>query len=253
MSVASLASLPTALGLSERPYVYLVGGGGKTTLMFTLARLLVARGHTVVTSTSTRIWRPDDHPVVLGAEPVERVRAALATARHVTVAAGEEGEKLVGFSPSVLDELWSDLRPDVLLVEADGSRGRPLKGHAPHEPVVSANASQLIAVVGADAVGSPLDENHVHRAAIAGRLLGLPLGRSLAVEPIARLLEHPAGMLRNLPADMPVAAVVTRGDRGPATLLAARLAAGRFAPVVACELCGDAPWVGEVLAADSSS
>ncbi len=245
----SLATLPEALGLREHPYAYLVGGGGKTTLMFTLARLLAARGCTVITSTSTRIGRPGPErspAVVVAEEPsvlIEQARVALARVGHVTVARREEApySKLHGLGTDVLDALYQAVQPDFLLVEGDGSKGRPLKGHAAYEPVVSSGASMVIAVVGADAVGCPLDEAHVHRAAVVQGLLGLEEGSRLGVADVVRLLEHPEGMLRSVRASVPVAAAVTRAARGPARELAAALAAGSFAPVVACELCGAEP------------
>ena len=43
-----------------------------------------------------------------------------------------------------------------MLVEADGSRRLPLKAHAPHEPVIPANAQRVVLVVGADGFGKPI-------------------------------------------------------------------------------------------------
>ena len=58
-----------------------------------------------------------------------------------------------------------------MLVEADGSRGLPLKAHAPHEPVIPPNAQRTVLVVGADGFGRPVAEA-CHRperwAALAG-------------------------------------------------------------------------------------
>ena len=60
---------------------------------------------------------------------------------------------------------------DYVLVEADGSAGRPLKAHAPHEPVIPPEASNVILVVGASGFGRPIREA-AHRperyAALAG-------------------------------------------------------------------------------------
>ena len=48
-----------AFDLPDRPYVFLIGGGGKTTLMFALAKSLSDGGHSVVTTTSTKIHYPE--------------------------------------------------------------------------------------------------------------------------------------------------------------------------------------------------
>ena len=56
-----------------------------------------------------------------------------------------------------------------MLVEADGSRGLPLKAHAPHEPVIPDCAGQTVLVVGSGGLGRPVREA-VHRPEIFCRL-----------------------------------------------------------------------------------
>jgi probable selenium-dependent hydroxylase accessory protein YqeC len=81
--------LPKAGGV-----ISLVGAGGKTTLMFRMARELAAAGETVLTTTTTRIYRPEAaqsaHVVV--ADELSAALPALARrlrqSRHVTAAAG---------------------------------------------------------------------------------------------------------------------------------------------------------------------
>lgn len=58
-----------------------------------------------------------------------------------------------------------------MLVEADGSRRLPLKAHAPHEPVIPANAQRVVLVVGADGFGKPIRDvchRSEHYAALCG-------------------------------------------------------------------------------------
>jgi probable selenium-dependent hydroxylase accessory protein YqeC len=47
---------------------------------------------------------------------------------------------------------------DYVLVEADGSKGLPLKAHGSHEPVVPEDTDHLIWVVGASGFGRPAGE-----------------------------------------------------------------------------------------------
>ena len=58
-------------------------------------------------------------------------------------------------APSLPFSLLEQLA-DYVLVEADGSRRLPLKAHAPHEPVIPANAQRVVLVVGADGFGKPI-------------------------------------------------------------------------------------------------
>ncbi len=50
--------LKEALGIKPGEVISLVGGGGKTTLMFALARELASSGKTVITTATTKILEP---------------------------------------------------------------------------------------------------------------------------------------------------------------------------------------------------
>lgn len=139
----------SALLAVEKGVTALIGGGGKTTLMYTLAEELRRRG-TVIVTTSTHIQRPEQYPVLTAAD---NVAAALAAHGAVCVA-GETAEgKLC--APALSFEVLAALA-DFVLVEADGSRRLPLKAHAPHEPVIPPNARRTVYVVGADGFGHPI-------------------------------------------------------------------------------------------------
>ena len=135
----------------EQGVTALIGGGGKTTLMHTLAEELRRRG-TVVVTTSTHIQRPEQYPVLTAADSAA-VSAALA-AHGVVCVAGETAEGKLA-APALSFETLAQLA-DFVLVEADGSKRLPLKAHAPHEPVIPANTRQTVYVVGADGFGRPI-------------------------------------------------------------------------------------------------
>ena len=135
----------------EKGITALIGGGGKTTLMYTLAEELRPRGSVIVT-TSTHIQRPEQYPTLLTADAAA-VTAALA-AHGVVCVAGETAEDKL-CAPALSFELLAALA-DFVLVEADGSKRLPQKAHAPHEPVIPANARRTVSVVGADGFGHPI-------------------------------------------------------------------------------------------------
>ena len=105
--------LSHALRMRPKEVVVLVGGGGKTTLMFRLADELAASGRRVVTTMTTRIFVGQMHraPARLVTEDeatlLAELPAALAAHRHVIVA-GEvivEQDKVQGVSPALLDRI----------------------------------------------------------------------------------------------------------------------------------------------------
>ncbi len=152
----------------EKGVTALIGGGGKTTLMYTLAEELRQRG-TVIVTTSTHIQRPEQYPVLTAADGAA-VAAALAEHGAVCVASeSPEGKLCV---PALPFETLAALA-DFVLVEADGSKRLPLKAHAPHEPVIPPNTRQTVYVVGADGFGHPIREI-CHRPERYAALCGAP-------------------------------------------------------------------------------
>jgi molybdenum cofactor cytidylyltransferase len=196
--------LVDALELAHDDVVALVGGGGKTSAMFRLAREVTAAGRDVITTTTTRIFAAQIAlaPAHLRAAEAtrERVAAALAAHRHVLVVGDDRDD---GKAEGVSLELFTRVRawfPRACLVnEADGSRMRPFKAPAAHEPVIPAETTLVVPVVGADVFGQPLDAEHVHRSELVSALSGAPLGEKITPEIVARVLAHPEGGRKGVP------------------------------------------------------
>ena len=182
--------LSAALGLEDARLISLSGAGGKTTLMFALAREFVARGERVLATTTTKIARAE----AAGAERGER--AAMLLFSGVTA----DGRKLTGIAPALVDALGRSGEFDRILVEADGSARRPLKAAAPHEPVIPSTTDALIAVAGLNGLGLALLEANVLRAEIWAQLSGTRLGSPVTAESIARMALLPGGFFKGSPA-----------------------------------------------------
>jgi len=225
--------LDEALAVSSGEVVAFVGGGGKTAAMFRLAREIAARGAQVLTTTTTHIFaaqiaQAPAHVIAADATR-ESLSAALATHRHVLVVGDTDAGS--GRAGGVSLDLFSRLRawfPDVcLLNEADGSRMRAFKAPAAHEPVIPKETTLVVAVVGADVFGRPLDAEHVHRPELVSALSGAPLGAPITAEIVASVLAHPAGGRKNVPAGARVVVLINKveilPDRKPARDTAERL------------------------------
>lgn len=179
--------------LQRKGIISIIGGGGKTSLMFCLARELADSGKKVLTTTTTKIFMPkkDQSPFTLIAgsinELVARSKSQIRKYYHFSAGSKHDPEtgKLSGFSPDIIDQLWKAAVFDWIIVEADGARRKPIKATASHEPVVSDLTTHLILVTGLDAVGKTLDEKHVHRAEIFSRNTGLSMGEIMDEKIIA--------------------------------------------------------------------
>ena len=226
-------TLSEALGIAGDEVVALVGGGGKTTTMFRLAREIVDQGGSALTTTTTRIFaaqiaQAPAHVVATDATR-ETITDALARHRHVLVIGNmDDGDgRAAGVSPEIFAQIRAWCPGACVLNEADGSRMRPFKAPADHEPVIPVETTLVVPVVGADILGRPLDGEHVHRPELVTKLAGAPLGAVITPEIVARVLAHREGGLKNAPEQARIAVLInkvdTLADLGPVRETAERL------------------------------
>jgi probable selenium-dependent hydroxylase accessory protein YqeC len=225
--------LTDALRMAPDEVVALVGGGGKTTAMFRLAREVVEGGGRAITTTTTRIFGAQIAlaPAHVRAASVtrERLSAELALHRHVLVIGATDAGS--GKAEGISLDLFRQVRawfPDVcLLNEADGSRMRPFKAPADYEPVIPADTTLVVVVVGADVLGRSLDAAHVHRPELVATLSGAPMGAPVTPAIVARVLADPQGGRKGVPADARVVVLINKVEglpsRAPARETAERL------------------------------
>ncbi len=207
--------LKEALGFKERELISLVGAGGKTSLMFLLARTLQTRGRRVVTTTTTKILAPgpEETPFLSLGETEEAILTHVSLHGHVTVVSQRVAQKkFQGISPKQVDALWRSDRIDYLIVEADGAAGRPLKAPESYEPVIPACTGIVVALLGAEAIGAVLSEEKVFRSCIFSRLTGLPIGAKITPEAISQVFTHRDGILRGAPGAARIVFFVNKVD-----------------------------------------
>jgi probable selenium-dependent hydroxylase accessory protein YqeC len=199
-----MVSLKEGLMLEGGGVVSLVGGGGKTSLMFKLARELSMAGDTVLTTTTTKIFEPSRDQaacvILSGSVPdiLDRADELLDEHLHLTAAVGKlpESGKLCGFQPEIIGELWNAGLFQWIIVEADGAAGKPLKAPADHEPVIPACTTRLVGMLGLNGVGQPLTERLVFRHEHFARLTGLRLGSNVSDSAIADVLVRDDGLFK---------------------------------------------------------
>ena len=155
--------------------ISIVGAGGKTSTMFQLAKEYAGMGKRVIVTTSTHIFRPDGYEVFLKDQPEWLERLMEFTEKpggNILVTAAEEMDwkkgkndnfpcdkakkKLKGMEPHEIGRLLNYC--DVLLIEADGSKGLPVKVPAEHEPVIIPETQVVIGCAGLTAIGEMIQE-----------------------------------------------------------------------------------------------
>ena len=175
------------LGRPEKPVIFFVGAGGKTSCILELADEWAARGKSVLITTTVHM----EEPKILGRtgwidQPAENIRKALETPGVVIAGSGSETpQKIRGLSEEVY--IQAVFKAQAVLVEADGSRKFPVKVPGKNEPVIREDTTHILILAGASALGRPLDQV-CHRLEYAKKILG-PQNRILTAETLAKLLE----------------------------------------------------------------
>lgn len=228
---APLPPIEELLIFEPRGILSLVGGGGKTSLMFHLAHQLARSGKRVLSTTTTKLFVPtpaQSHNILIAADPGEILQQAcryLETSSHMTAVADRlENGKLQGFAPETIAIFQKSGLFDWILVEADGAARRSLKAPAGHEPVISSKTTVLVAVAGLDALGEPLSEEVVFRSALAAPLMGLGPGDIITESALARLLSDPRGAFKGAPPKARCFIFLNKADSPARCASAARVA-----------------------------
>ncbi len=188
-----LETSPTA------PSICFVGSGGKTTALFQLARQFKEKLVLVTATTHMGEWqtRLANHHII--AQDPQKIQ--LPETGIVLITGEIKDNRTLPVTPDILYWLHekSKKTSSPLLIEADGSRQKPLKAHAEHEPPIPEFTDLVICVAGLSGLHQALDEEHVHRAEMFSSVTGLSYGNPITPQHIANYLIHPQGGLKNIP------------------------------------------------------
>ncbi len=144
---------------SDKVFVSLTGGGGKTTLMTMFADHLRSAGRKVLITTTTKIMSPQRHDY--GVDRVfsdDSVLSVRPQGPCVVLYALENPETGKWFCPPIMNlKSLMDVY-DVIINEADGARRLPVKVHTQRDPQVPPFSTYTISVLGLWALGKRTSE-----------------------------------------------------------------------------------------------
>lgn len=196
------------LGLDKAVFpqvVALVGSGGKTSLMGQLA--LAGKEHhlRVAVLTTTHIWNPSGEGIsakkwCFPEEGIswkkgyfsEEGKSSEPMGKGIVMAFGKDcGNGKITFPG---EECYREIcrEADLILVEADGSRGLPVKYPGPREPVIPENVSRILCVCGLSGLGRPGQEV-CQRWELVPEIVKKDQKEQITEELLARLLEEGYG------------------------------------------------------------
>jgi molybdenum cofactor cytidylyltransferase len=181
----------------------IVGAGGKTTVLFRLAKQIT--GPVIITASThlgfDQVEQVDHHYAVRRRNDLSPLRKKIEDG--VTLVTGVEGTRkgTDGLSFGLLEELnaiaYSHDVP--FLIVADSSRGKPLKAPAKHEPLIPDFVDSVVVLAGLSGLDKPLNPDWVYRPERFEHLSGLKIGDTITLQAIVNVLIDECGGLKNIP------------------------------------------------------
>jgi len=166
-------------------YVSFIGAGGKTSLIEHLASVGIRHKKRAVITTTTKIWVKEPYALL------SELHSGRAMPDFMRVGKSVEQRKLTGLEPQEVATLGSNF--DLVLIEADGSKGKPLKYPANYEPVIPSFSDRVILIAGLDALSGRLDEQ-VFRHELFERATGTRADAHITPSLFLRFMEDDAMM-----------------------------------------------------------
>ena len=194
-------SLGVALRMETTSCVAFIGAGGKTSAMVKLAK--EHKSKVIVTATThLGAWQTGfaDKHISTDASSLE---GSIDDFQGILLVTGIlDGDRLNPINEKLLLWLHHYCKKNSipLLIEADGSRQKPLKAWAEHEPPIPDFVDLVVQVVGLSALKKPIAAESVHRVEIFSKLSGLGIGDTVSSDAVIRVLSHQDGGLKNIPA-----------------------------------------------------
>jgi probable selenium-dependent hydroxylase accessory protein YqeC len=205
-TVMKKQSLSKALNLQMGDRLALVGGGGKTSILYTLAKEnIYSKG---LYTTSTKMYDPSSgthpfHRLLLNWQeedcplPLQKIESCFIASGRMK---GTK-PKVIGLSNNRINSWKSTEAWPILVIEADGAAGRPVKAPNEGEPVIPRIVNRVIGCIGLDALGKKIEPPWVHRPELFRERFCRKGQQRIDPEILMELIRHPEGLFKNSPVD----------------------------------------------------
>lgn len=208
--------LSELLSISDKKSIIsIVGGGGKTSTLFTLAGELKEKR--VLLTTTTKILKPEisEFYDIIIEDDSDRLLLKVKTGdlkNHIVcgVASKKYPEKIVAITPSFIEKVKEAF--DVIIIESDGSAGRPIKAPSEHEPVISPETDLCIGLIGLDCLGNVGSDTYVHRPEYFSKIREKTQIERITVSDMIKLINSPEGLFKNAPQSCRKIVLINKGD-----------------------------------------
>lgn len=184
------------IDMKDYSIISIVGSGGKTTLMYLLANELKAENRVLI-STTTKIFVPTKEEVdflAIGEEEYSSIKINKKNGIYAYGKSVNKDNKLIGIEKEKIKTLTSDFR--YILIEADGSNRKPIKGWNNTEPVICEETNLTIGVMSLEVLGLEINDDNVHRRFEFNNITNSSLGENIKVKHLIEVIFNKSGLFK---------------------------------------------------------
>lgn len=198
-------NLIDAFDIKNKDIITIVGAGGKTSLMFSASSLL-RKNYKVLVTTTTNIYVPSekfyDKMIMLSEIKDENYKKLIEKSNNGVYVIGNKIAnntvanklKIKGLSFGVLDKIIPYF--DIVIIESDGSKEKPLKGWKDSEPVVYDKTTKTIGVVDIKTIGLNINEDNIHRLDEFLKIINDEESQKVKIKHLKNLILNKSGLFK---------------------------------------------------------
>ena len=150
--------LKKSFDIKKGDIITITGAGGKTSLMFALARELSTVGKVLITTT-TKIFTPTPYEYEELILPTHKIKGL---AKNISIYGSKiENNKLHSLSYEEIYNIKNDF--DFILIEGDGAKEKKIKAWNETEPCIPNFSTKVIGVINLEISSYKLIEENIHR------------------------------------------------------------------------------------------
>lgn len=205
---------------NAKPRISIIGAGGKTTTLESLAMDYYNRKQQAIVTTTTHMFYPDDKWVFTESTDMSKIKYKLK--KHIILWMGivcEQG-KISGVSEKLKEEMEALSCP--ILVEADGARRLPFKMPGENEPVLFPKTTCVVAVLGLDALHKKIGEVSFRKEVVA-KFLGKTEEDVLEEVDFIKIINSRQGLQKYVTEEMEFKVILNKADTNDLTQHALRI------------------------------
>ncbi len=195
-------NLQQAFEISPGDVVAFVGAGGKTSTLIALGHELAGSGLRVLATTMSRV-SVDQLDLMPYATTLDHgskhLSMALGDNRFVFLYGDIRSSEVYGLPFNCIPRLLDSVDSDVILIEADGAAGLPMKAPKSHEPMIPPETTLVVPIASLSVLGQPLDDEHVYNAEAIDDRYGFGIGNRIKSPWVAQVLRDEELGLRGVP------------------------------------------------------